>query len=65
MNPASARALSCRPATTSEDEEGVEKKEGGNRNEEPRPDAHACSLVLVYADQEAGRRLHELARAVG
>jgi len=48
-----------------EDEEGVEKKEGGNRNEEPRPDAHACSLVLDYADQQAGRRLHELARAVG
>jgi hypothetical protein len=46
-----------------EDEEGVEKQEGGDRNEEPRPDAHASSLVLVYADQEAawGRRLHELA----
>jgi hypothetical protein len=34
-----------------EDEEGVEKEEGGDRNEEPGPDAHASSLVLVCADR--------------
>src|SRR6266536_3185317 len=51
MNPASACTFVSSGDDEREDEEGVEKREGGDRNEEPRPDGHASSLVLVYADR--------------